>query len=110
MPRKRALAEAEAGKIVSSIRKEWGKDTGTEQAEISEHVMESAHALLQAAHGDRLDGELGNRSVVDYLGPLWVKRHPSVLPAIPALEAARRKLRFPKGSSSSPRDVQNGRL
>ncbi|QNH19185.1 hypothetical protein HEP73_00071 [Xanthomonas sp. GW] len=91
MPRKRALAEAEAGKLISSIQKEWGKDTGTAQAKISEHVMESAHTLLQAAHGDRLEEALGGRSVVDYLGALWVKRHPSVLPAIYALEAARFK-------------------
>jgi len=63
MPRKRALVETASGKLVSAIQKEWGKDLGTAQAEISEYVMDSAHALLQAAHGDRLEEELGDRSV-----------------------------------------------
>jgi hypothetical protein len=91
MPRKRVFGEVEAGKLISSIQKEWGRDTGTVQAEISEHVLESAHALLQAVHGDRLEEEVGGRSIVDYLGALWVKRHPSVLTAIRALDVARCK-------------------
>ena len=90
MPRKRAPAEAEAGKLISAIQAVWGEELGEAHAEISEHVMGLAHELLQAAHDNRLEQELGGRSVVDYLGALWVKRHPAVLPAIQAMETARR--------------------
>ena len=46
-----------------------------------------AATVLEAAKAGTLRGALGSRSVADYLGPLWVKRHPAVLPAIEKLES-----------------------
>lgn len=87
MPRERTAIDVAAGKLISSIQREWSDEAGTEQGHITEKVMDLAHDLLEAAKAGTLRGALGSRSVADYLGPLWVKRHPAVLPAIEKLES-----------------------
>lgn len=87
MPRQRTPTEAAAGKLIAAIQKEWGSDLGEPSNAASEYAMEQAHRLLQASKEKRLETLLGNGLVADYLGPLWVKRHPSVADAIEELES-----------------------
>lgn len=86
MPRERTAIDVAVGKLISSIQHEWSDEAGTEQGRITEQVMDLAHELLEAAKADILHDALGARSIADYLGPLWVKRHPAVLPVIEKLE------------------------
>jgi hypothetical protein len=87
MPRERTAIDVAAGKLISSIQREWSDEAGTEQGHITEQVMDLAHDLLEATKAGTLHDTLGSRSIADYLGPLWVKRHPAVLPAIEKLES-----------------------
>lgn len=50
--------------------------------------MELAHDLLQAQGGPEMRFILGERTVTEFLGELWVKRHPAVKPAIRSVEEA----------------------
>jgi len=86
MPRQRTEAEAAAGKLISAIQKEWGKENGESVARISENVMDLAHTLLLARSAEGMLQLLGTRSAKQYLGELWVARHPAVLAAIKHLE------------------------
>jgi len=86
MPRNRSEFEVAAGKLISAIQKEWNKDLGEPRAEISENVMGEAHYILQARTIENAKKLLGSRTVKQYLGELWVKRHPDVLPVISRLE------------------------
>ena len=91
MPKKKTELERAAGKLISAIQKEWGKETGESNVDFSERVMDSAHDLLQA------DGPLAVKELLDsldvrqYLGDVWVQRHPSVMPAVVAYEEALEK-------------------
>jgi len=86
MPRERTATERAAGKLITTVQREWGAELGEPSAEISEHVMGRAHELLQASKDGTLKALLGVQNLTDYLGALWVKRHPTVLPAIRELE------------------------
>jgi hypothetical protein len=87
MPRRRTPIEIAAGKLVSAIQKEWGAELGTSPADVGEHVLGRAHGLLQAARAGTLDTVLGSTRVADFLGILWIKRHPDVLPAVLEFES-----------------------
>ena len=85
MPRHRTPIERAVGRLISAIQKEWVTETG-EPAAIAEHVMNRAHALLQVGSNESIAARLGAQSLTDYLGILWVRRHPSVLAAIEDLQ------------------------
>jgi hypothetical protein len=87
MPRNRTEIGMAAGMLISSIQREWNREMGTEQGHITEQVMELAHGLLQAEAAGTIRNTLGSRSVTDYLGPVWARRHPSVMPSIERLES-----------------------
>ena len=87
MPKNRSEVERAAGKLVSAIQKEWGNDLGETHAEFSEDVVNSAHNLLQAGSADGIRKLLGARNVTQFLGEIWVRRHPAVKSAIESLEA-----------------------
>lgn len=82
MPRNRTDIEAAAGRLISAVQKAWGSELGTSTANTGEHVLGRAHELLRAAQSGTLDAILASGSVADFLGALWIKRHPQVLPAI----------------------------
>jgi hypothetical protein len=86
MPRKKSEFEAVAGKLISVIQKEWGKELGEPKADISEDVMGKAHYLLQTRTIKVAKELLGALTVKQYLGELWVRRHPDVLPVIDHIE------------------------
>lgn len=86
MPNKRTALEQAAGKLISAIQKEWGKELGESTANISEDVMSRGHEILQAAKNNTVMEILGNLSISEYLGELWVRRHPSVQEFISKLE------------------------
>lgn len=87
MPKNRSEIEQAAGKLVSAIQKEWGNDLGEIHAELSEDAVNSAHDLLQAGSTEEIRKLLGTRNVTQFLGEIWVRRHPAVKPAIEYLEA-----------------------
>ncbi|WP_372176855.1 hypothetical protein ACCQ23_15005 [Xanthomonas axonopodis pv. phyllanthi] len=74
------------GKLISSIQKEWGDELGCGNADLTENVMGAAHKLLQAETSGKLQDELAQLNIRQYLGDLWVQSHPSVKPAIAAVE------------------------
>lgn len=86
MPVNKSPIEKAAGKLVSSIQKEWGKDLGDSTARISEDVMGKGHVLLQASKNNEVFSVLDGLSVTQYLGASWVHRHPSVKEHIAAFE------------------------
>lgn len=74
MSKQKTELQKKIGKLISFIQKEWGED-GTE---FSENVMYSAHDLLQAGTVNNIKVLLGNLTVYQYLGEVWVQRHPKV--------------------------------
>jgi len=78
MPTKKSPLEKAAGKLISAIQKEWGEELGESTAEVSEDVIGRGHDLLQAAKNNEVLNVLRGLSVTQYLGELWVHRHPSV--------------------------------
>lgn len=86
MPRQRTPLEAAAGQLISAIQKEWTAELGEPCAAGSEHAMNQAHELLQAAVQDRLPQLLQGRTIAAFLGCHWVAAHPGVLPAIKAMK------------------------
>jgi hypothetical protein len=86
MARARSPVEVAAGKLISAIQHEWSAELGEPCAQESEAVMDSCHALLQAAKIGNLPLVLGTSTVTEYLGPRWVESHPNVQPYVQALE------------------------
>lgn len=82
MPKQKTEIEAVAGRLISSIQKEWTSELGEESAPESEEVMHTSHYLLQAAKANTLASLLDGRTIAQFLGPSWVDRHPRVMPAI----------------------------
>ncbi|MBB6338716.1 hypothetical protein FHR59_002979 [Xanthomonas arboricola] len=93
MKKNRSEAARAIGKLISSIQKEWGDELGCGNAEITENVMGAAHKLLQAETSGKLLEELAQLNVRQYLGDLWIQSHPSVKPAITAIENAINKIK-----------------
>ncbi|MDI9240525.1 hypothetical protein QLQ15_16595 [Lysobacter sp. LF1] len=87
MPRLRTPYEKAAGKLISAIQKEWGAESGLSTADFSEGVMDAAHHLLQARTPEAAARLLSSLTVGQYLGELWVRRHPAVTPFIRDVEA-----------------------
>ncbi len=79
MTKEKSLSQKAAGKLISSIQKEWGNELGldSKEADISESVMDLAHEILQAKTADSMQELMGARSVHQYLGEIWIKNHPS---------------------------------
>ena len=87
MSPQRTPIEAAAGKLISAIQKEWTAELGEPCAEQSEHAMNRAHSLLQAAKAGVAGECLQGQSVAQYLGQSWVQQHPAVVPFINAMKA-----------------------
>lgn len=91
MAKKKTELQHAIGKLISAIQKEWGNESGEAGADLSEDVMDEAHKLLQAGTVERIGEILGPMTIRQYLGDLWVQRHPAVRPALDAVEQALRK-------------------
>lgn len=87
MPRSRTPLEIAAGKLTSSIQRQWSNEAGEPSADISENVMHRSHLLLQAAKHGSIASVIGTGTVSDFLGKRWVHAHPNVWPHIQVLEA-----------------------
>ena len=87
MSRNRTPVEAAAGKLISAVQREWSAEAGDPASAASESVMNSSHALLQAAKAGSIAPVLGSGTVSDFLGKQWVQAHPNVWPHIQVLEA-----------------------
>ena len=87
MPKARTGAEEAAGKLVSAVQKEWSSELGTSTAWTTEHVLSLAHELLQATKTGNLNSTLSSATVSQFLGELWVLRHPTIRPAAQRLES-----------------------
>jgi hypothetical protein len=90
MGRKRNPVGIAAGKLILAIQKEWGKVMVDPDAALAQRVMDRAHTLLQASQSSSVSNLLDGRSVIEYLDPVWVEKHPSVKPCIEAFVAALR--------------------
>lgn len=86
MAKKKSDFQKAAGKLISAIQKEWGDELGNSNAEFSQNVMDAAHDLLQAGSTEKARELLGAMTVRQYLGEVWVQAHPSIKPAISAIE------------------------
>ncbi|MCU7931647.1 MAG: hypothetical protein KZQ90_12665 [Candidatus Thiodiazotropha sp. (ex Codakia rugifera)] len=86
MAKKKTPLEKAAGKLISAIQKEWGEELGEFTAEVSEDVMGKGHDLLQAAKKNEVTYVLKGLNVSQYLGELWVRRHPAVKEHIAVFE------------------------
>ena len=87
MTQMRNNIEIAAGKLISSIQKEWNRELGDPAAEEDEIVMSRAHDLLQASKSGQIIKLLKDSSITDYLGAEWVKKHKAVQPAIELFQA-----------------------
>lgn len=86
MSKKQTDLQKAAGKLISSIQKEWGKELGEPRAELSENVMHTAHNFLQAGSAEEMKTLLGTMTIRQYLGEAWVRAHPKVQAAILTLD------------------------
>ena len=75
-----------AGKLISTIQKEWGEELGNSNADFSERVMDAAHDILQVGSAEKANEVLGALTIRQFLGDVWVQSHPEVIPAILAVE------------------------
>jgi len=87
MSRYKAEYEKAVGKLISAIQKEWGEELGRSSAKLSEHVMGLAHDLLQARTPDKARELLGPMTLKQFLGEIWLKRHPKVNQALSKVES-----------------------
>ena len=87
MTKHRTNIEAAAGKLISAIQKEWGKELGEPAAPESEEIIRKAHDLLKAAKNGNITHTLKGVTISEFLGLSWVERHQSVKPTIATLEA-----------------------
>lgn len=90
MTKHRTEIEAAAGKLISAIQKEWGKELGEPMALESEEIINKAHDLLQAAKKGNIALILQGRTISEFLSSSWVEKHQLVKPAIAVLEAEAR--------------------
>ena len=74
--------ETDAGKLISTIQKEWHEEAGLPEADISENVMDKGHDLLKAAKEKNIQVILNGMTVTQFLGDLWVHKHPNVIEII----------------------------
>lgn len=88
MPKSKTPLARAAGKLISAVQKVSFAQIGEPNAEFSMNVLDAAHQLAQAEGASAVVGVLEGRSVSRYLGELWVRRFPSVFPAIRAFEEA----------------------
>jgi len=86
MTKQRSPLERAAGKLISAVQREWDAEVGEPGAVVSEEVMHNSHDLLAAAKSGSLEATLRGRSITEFLGVAWVKRHPSIGTAIKELE------------------------
>ena len=87
MPRSRTALEKAAGKLILRIQQEWMLELGEPAAADSEHVMNRAHDLLQAASAGRPGLGLQQQSIEEFLGRKWLCKHPGIQPFINDLVA-----------------------
>jgi len=80
----RTNIEIAAGKLISSIQKEWGKELGDPMAPESEQMINKAHDLLKAAKNVNITQILKGTTITEFLGLSWVERHQLVKPTIAA--------------------------
>jgi len=80
---RRSASNREVARVAETLE---GSELGTSTADTGEDVLGRAHERLQAVQSGTLDAILASGSVADFLGALWIKRHPQVLPAIQELQ------------------------
>ena len=86
MPRNKTECEKQAGKLISAIQKVWGAQAGEPEADDSERVMDLAHELLQAQDANKMSKHLSGKSVAQYIGEIWLQKHPEVKPIVNQLD------------------------
>lgn len=79
-----------AGKLILAIQKERDEAYAAD-AGLTEQMLDRVHVLLQASQSSLVLNLLDGRSVVEYLDPAWVERHPATKPSIEAFVAALNK-------------------
>jgi len=79
MEKNKTKVEAAAGKLISSIQKEWGNEVGEPEAEESEEIMYKGHDLLTGAKNNNVSDVLNGMNVtlttdisVASLLPAWL--------------------------------------
>lgn len=88
MTKRKTQLEAAAGKLISAIQKEWGEELGNPAVEMSEEAMNKGHDLLAGAKNNNVHDILRGMSVTQFLGDIWVQKHPSVKQSISNFEVA----------------------
>lgn len=87
MAKKRTQLEETLGKLISAIQKEWGAELGEPHSTFSEDVMNKAHELLIARSPESMRKVLNGLSVQQFLGEVWLRKHPKVKYYVDAVEA-----------------------
>ncbi|MDH5354953.1 MAG: hypothetical protein OEY09_10965 [Gammaproteobacteria bacterium] len=87
MAKKKSPLEAAAGKLISAIQKEWDNEMGEPEAEESENIMHKGHDILKAARNNNISSILNGMNVTQFLGDIWVHKHPNVKQSIANFEA-----------------------
>ncbi len=92
MKKTKTQLERDAGKLISTIQKEWHEEAGLPEAEVSEEVMDKGHDLLKAAKNKNIPVLLNGMTITQFLGDLWVHKHPNVKQSIINLEKSLNEL------------------
>jgi hypothetical protein len=102
MTTQRSLLEHAAGKLIAAVQRPWHAELGAPGAAASEHVMHACHDLLNAAEDGSLPMMLRNTCISDVFGRVRTAQHPTIQPAIEALEEPLK--RDASGDASAPAD------
>ncbi len=77
---------ATLGRLISAIQKVWGSELGEPYAEFSQDVISKAHLLLRAGDKEQIIKSLDGLSLPQFLGEVWLQRHPEIKPFIASVE------------------------
>lgn len=86
MPKNKTELQKAIGKLISLIQKEWGKDLGEDYSEVSEEIMNKGHDLLKATTKEDVKKLLGQLTVRQYMGEIWLQAHPGVKEQVIVIE------------------------
>jgi len=87
MVKVRTPLEREIGKLIVAVQQEWNRHAGEDGIwQESEQVMYRSHDLLKQAKAENLQSFLADRTVSQFLGESWLKRHPQVMRFVRPIE------------------------
>ena len=82
MAKNKSKFQKSLGKLISAIQKEWSQESGLPEEKYSENVLNLAHDIYQLKTTKNVRKHIGNSTIRQYLGDIWVQSHPNIKPTL----------------------------